>query len=180
MTDPGGSGGGSPPAALACAAPTDDGRASRKARAAAASDEHSMSVAARPGTAPATIAATALAAGYAGFAGWVVYFVRLARAQGLESPALETWFHTMATIWALLAVLWIWTATCCLRRKPSRIFVVTIGLTAVEIAFFLVTSLLSSLQTSDWPDPIEAIRTLLEVALVVVVSVWRPRGAVPR
>lgn len=134
-----------------------------------------MSLTERRSTLPATIAAALLAARYAGFAGFAVYFVRFARARGLENAELETWFLGMTTVWGLLAALWTWTAICCARRKPSWVPLVTIGVTAVDIAVFVVTSLVGSLTTMESLDAVALVRTLIEIALVAVVIVWRPR-----
>jgi hypothetical protein len=134
-----------------------------------------MSPTARRRTFPATIAAALLSARSAGLSASAVYLSRFAQQRGLQPPTLETSLRAMMVLGGLLAALWLWTAICCARHKPSWIALGTMGLSAAEIAYFSLPALVKSLVGAEPFDVVDTVMALLGIALVAIVILWRPR-----
>jgi hypothetical protein len=108
-----------------------------------------------------------------------VYFIGYAREHGLASSEIATSLYAMVVLGGMLALLWIWTAICCARRKPSWLALATMGLGAAEVAYFSVPAFVRMLVGAAAFDAVDTGRVLLEIALVAAVIVWRPRSHEP-
>lgn len=122
-------------------------------------------------TRPATVAAGFLAVPYLFSAVAIVYLLTMLRERMPVPPELEPWVALSFLVQAVFVGLWAWSAVACARHQPSPVILTAIVLTAGQ----LVRGALSEIWTSEL-DGIEIARSLLDVVLVVVVFVWRPRG----